>query len=113
MAEDVEGKYWETTVPSPWAMGAWPAPPNIPGPGPLAKTYTSIAVKNAIKAGFDGVEIHTMNCYLIDQFLQDVSNKQTDEYDGSIENCARFVLEIVDAVVKAVGEDRTAIRLSP
>ncbi|KIJ31867.1 hypothetical protein M422DRAFT_185310 [Sphaerobolus stellatus SS14] len=71
------------------------------------------AAENAIKAGFDGVEILATNGYLIDQFLQDVSNERTDEYGGSIENCARFALEIVDAVVKAVGEGRTAIRLSP
>ncbi|KAI0696527.1 putative NADPH2 dehydrogenase chain OYE2 [Cytidiella melzeri] len=69
---------------------------------------------NAVhKAGFDGVEIHGANSYLLDQFLQDVSNKRTDEYGGSIENRARFTLEIVDAVVKAVGAEKTAIRLSP
>ncbi|KAL1752254.1 hypothetical protein FB107DRAFT_250941 [Schizophyllum commune] len=71
------------------------------------------AASNAIKAGIDGVEIHGANGYLVDQFLQDVSNVRSDEYGGSIENRARFGLEVVDAVVKAVGAERTAIRLSP
>lgn len=60
-----------------------------------------------------GVEIHGANGYIIDQFLQDVANNRTDEYGGSVANRSRFGLEVVDAVVKAVGEERTAIRLSP
>ncbi|KAJ7067751.1 hypothetical protein B0H15DRAFT_787320 [Mycena belliarum] len=71
------------------------------------------AAKNAIVAGMDGVEIHNANGYLPDQFLQDVSNTRTDEYGGSIENRARFTLAVVDAVVAAIGAERTAIRLSP
>ncbi|KAH7083498.1 hypothetical protein BKA63DRAFT_154132 [Paraphoma chrysanthemicola] len=71
------------------------------------------AAKNALAAGFDGVELHGANGYLIDQFLQDVSNKRTDQYGGSIENRSRFALEAVQAVVDAVGADRTAIRFSP
>ncbi|KAL0953033.1 hypothetical protein HGRIS_007235 [Hohenbuehelia grisea] len=72
------------------------------------------AASNAVhQAGFDGVEIHGANGYLVDQFLQDVTNNRTDEYGGSIENRARFGLEVVAAVVKAVGAERTAIRLSP
>ncbi|KAI0779336.1 NADH:flavin oxidoreductase/NADH oxidase [Fomes fomentarius] len=72
------------------------------------------AASNAVHgAGFDGVEIHGANGYLVDGFLQDVSNKRTDEYGGSIENRARFALEVVDATVKAVGEKKSAIRLSP
>ncbi|KAF8187963.1 FMN-linked oxidoreductase [Mycena galopus ATCC 62051] len=69
--------------------------------------------KNAIQAGFDGVEIHSANGYLLDQFLQDVTNKRTDDYGGSIANRARFPLEVVDAVVGAIGVERTAIRFSP
>ncbi|PBK70133.1 FMN-linked oxidoreductase [Armillaria solidipes] len=68
---------------------------------------------NAIEAGFDGVEIHGANGYLLDQFTQDVSNHRTDEYGGSIENRARFSLEIIDAVVKAIGAERTGYRVSP
>ncbi|KDQ53954.1 hypothetical protein JAAARDRAFT_38938 [Jaapia argillacea MUCL 33604] len=71
------------------------------------------AAGNAVKAGFDGVEIHGANGYLIDQFLQDVVNERTDRYGGSIENRARFGLEVVEAVTKVVGAQRTAIRLSP
>ena len=75
-------------------------------------TYVT-AAKNAIRAGFDGVEVHGANGYLIDQFIQDVTNNRTDEYGGSVENRARFALEVVDAVVDAVGAERTGFRLSP
>jgi NADPH2 dehydrogenase len=71
------------------------------------------AARNAIAAGFDGVEIHAANGYLIDQFLQDVSNVRTDLYGGSIENRSRLAVEVVDAVAAAVGPERTGIRLSP
>ncbi len=71
------------------------------------------AARNAIEAGFDGVEIHGANGYLIDQFLRDGANKRTDEYGGTIENRVRFMTEVVDAVVAAIGADRTGIRLSP
>ena len=60
-----------------------------------------------------GVEIHGANGYIVDQFLQDVANNRTDEYGGSVANRSRFPLEVIDAVTKAVGEERTAIRLSP
>jgi len=76
--------------------------------------YFAEAAKNAIhKAGFDGVEIHGANGYLIEQFLKESSNRRTDAYGGSPENRARFALEVVDAVVKAVGPRKTGIRLSP
>ena len=71
------------------------------------------AARNAIAAGFDGDEIHSANGYLLDQFLRDGANQRTDEYGGSIENRMRFPLEVVDAVVAAVGADRTGIRVSP
>ncbi|KAI0064363.1 FMN-linked oxidoreductase [Artomyces pyxidatus] len=72
------------------------------------------AARNAVfKAGFDGVEVHGANGYLVDQFLQTNTNNRTDEYGGSIENRIRFPLEVVDAVVAAVGAKKTAIRLSP
>lgn len=66
-----------------------------------------------MKAGFDGVELHGANGYIIDQFLQDVCNKRTDEYGGSIENRARFGLEVIDSVAKAIGAKKLGIRLSP
>ena len=74
--------------------------------------YTK-AAKNAIEAGFDGVEIHAANGYLLDQFLQSVSNNRTDDYGGSVQNRLRFPLEVIDSVVKAVGAERTAVRVSP
>jgi len=73
----------------------------------------SKAARNAVKAGFDGVEIHGANGYLVDQFLQTVSNERTDEYGGSVENRVRFALEVINAIVEAIGAERTAIRISP
>jgi len=71
------------------------------------------AAKNAIEAGFDGVELHGANGYLLEQFLSPFSNVRTDEYGGSVENRARFVLEVAAGVAEAIGADRTGIRLSP
>ncbi|KAI0450523.1 putative N-ethylmaleimide reductase [Xylaria acuta] len=71
------------------------------------------AAENAIEAGFDGVEFHGANGYLIDQFTQDGCNKRTDEYGGSIENRSRFAVELVTAVSRAIGPQRVGIRLSP
>jgi NADPH2 dehydrogenase len=71
------------------------------------------AARKAIEAGFDGVEIHAANGYLIDQFLQDTCNQRTDEWGGSVENRSRFAVEVTKAVVEAVGAERTGIRLSP
>ncbi len=72
-----------------------------------------IAAKNALEAGFDGVELHGANGYLLEQFLSPVSNIRTDDYGGSIENRCRFVLEVVVAVADAIGKQNTGIRLSP
>lgn len=69
--------------------------------------------KNAIAAGFDGVEVHCANGYLLDEFLRDGSNKRTDEYGGSPENRARFPLAVVNAVAAAVGASRVGVRISP
>jgi N-ethylmaleimide reductase len=71
------------------------------------------AAENAKAAGFDGVEVHGANGYLLDQFLEDGSNKRTDAYGGSIENRARLLLEVVDAVVAVWGKGRVGVRLSP
>ncbi|XP_073119624.1 putative 12-oxophytodienoate reductase 11 [Henckelia pumila] len=72
-----------------------------------------LAAKNAIEAGFDGVEIHGANGYIIEQFLKDKVNDRTDIYGGSMENRARFALEIVEAVANEIGSNRVGIRLSP
>ncbi|KAF8190891.1 hypothetical protein BJ912DRAFT_316140 [Pholiota molesta] len=92
-------------------------------PAPRALTVPEIqqyvedfgrAAKNAVdEAGFDGVELHFANGYLVDQFLQDVSNQREDDYGGSVERRSRFALETVDRVVQAVGEERIGVRLSP
>lgn len=71
------------------------------------------ATKNALAAGFDGVEIHAANGYLLDQFLRDGSNKRTDNYGGSFENRTRLLLEVTQAVVDAAGADKVGIRISP
>jgi 2,4-dienoyl-CoA reductase-like NADH-dependent reductase (Old Yellow Enzyme family) len=69
--------------------------------------------ENAKAAGFDGVEIHGANGYLIDQFLQDSTNYRTDAYGGSIENRARFILEVTDAVISVWGADRVGMHIAP
>jgi N-ethylmaleimide reductase len=71
------------------------------------------SAKNAIAAGFDGVELHGANGYLIDQFLNPASNQRHDEYGGSIENRSRFAIEVAQQVAEAIGGERTGIRLSP
>lgn len=71
------------------------------------------AAKRAREAGFDGVEVHGANGYLIDQFLRDGANKRQDAYGGSLANRARFLFEVLDAVCAAIGSDRVGLRLSP
>lgn len=71
------------------------------------------AARNAIEAGFDGVEVHAANGYLIDQFLRDASNHRDDAYGGGIENRTRFLAEVVQAVVDAIGAERVGVRISP
>ncbi|SMO87378.1 alkene reductase [Fodinibius sediminis] len=71
------------------------------------------AAGNAIEAGFDGVQVHGANGYLVEQFLHDSINDRTDRYGGSIENRARFLFELLDAVIEEVGTERTSLRLSP
>lgn len=82
----------------------------IPG---IVDDYRRAALAAVNDAGFDGVEIHGANGYLIDQFLKTGSNQRTDAYGGSIENRARFLLEVTQAVAGAIGGSRTGIRLSP
>lgn len=81
----------------------------IPG---IVENYR-LAAQNAKAAGFDGVEIHAANGYLIDQFLEDGTNHRTDHYGGSIENRARFLIEIVEAVTTVWDADKVGVRLSP
>lgn len=94
----------------------------VPCPVPRAMSGDDIAATvedyrqaaaNAMAAGFDGVELHAGNGYLIDSFLRSSSNQRTDAYGGCVENRMRFALDVVDAVVGEVGAERTGIRLSP
>lgn len=93
-----------------------------PHPTPQAMTEADIkatiaeyaqAASNAVAAGFDGVELHSANGYLLEQFIRPNSNLRTDAYGGAIENRARFVLEVADAAIQAIGKDKVGIRLSP
>jgi N-ethylmaleimide reductase len=81
----------------------------IPG---IVEKYAQ-AARNALEAGFDGVEVHAANGYLIDQFLRDQTNKRADRYGGSIENRSRFLQEVIDAVIAVAGAERTGVRISP
>ncbi|MEO9529782.1 alkene reductase [Roseibium sp.] len=92
-------------TPTPRALEA----SEIPG---IVEDYRK-AAENANKAGFDGIEVHAANGYLIDQFLRDGSNKRDDAYGGPLENRARFLKEVMDAVVGVWGGDRVGVRLSP
>jgi N-ethylmaleimide reductase len=93
-----------------------------PNAAPVAMTELDIkstiseyaqAATNAVAAGFDGVELHGANGYLLEQFFRPTSNRRTDRYGGSIENRARFVVEVTKAVIEAIGNDKVGMRLSP
>ena len=97
-------------------------PANVPTAMPRALEIKELAgivddyvrgARNAMAAGFDFVEVHAANGYLLNQFLSPNSNQRTDAYGGSLENRARFVLEVIDAIVAAVGADKVGVRLSP
>src|SRR5262249_49879919 len=83
--------------------------PEIPG----VVAQFEEGARRSLAAGFDGVEIHGANGYLIDQFLRDGSNRRTDEYGGPVEQRARFLLEGTAAVIRAGGADRVGVRVSP
>jgi N-ethylmaleimide reductase len=114
-AEAFDGQIWKVDAAT--GLGEM-----VDSPTPRALTKSEIqdvvedyrnAARNAINAGFDGVEIHGANGYLVDQFLRTTSNTRTDEYGGSRQNRLRFLREVINAVVSEVGAERTAIRLAP
>ncbi|MBP2562550.1 2,4-dienoyl-CoA reductase-like NADH-dependent reductase (Old Yellow Enzyme family) [Neorhizobium galegae] len=100
---------WTYDGPKPSEMARPLAVVEMPG---LVADYVH-AARNAISAGFDGVQIHAANGMLLDQFLRNKSNLRTDEYGGSVENRIRLLREVTHAVADAVGADRTSVRLSP
>ena len=95
-----------------WTPGSPPRELTIAEIRNLVESFRS-AAERGIAAGFDGVELHSANGYLFDQFLQDGSNKRTDIYGGSFENRSRFLLEAVEAVISVWGSNRVAVRLGP
>ncbi|WP_298691938.1 alkene reductase [uncultured Sphingomonas sp.] len=117
VSSSVNPGYWEdpthlTSTPSGWVQ---PSPHRALETDEIAGIVEDYrrAAERARAAGFDGVELHGANGYLIDQFLQDGVNHRTDRYGGSIENRARLLLEIVEAVASVFGGDRVAVRIGP
>jgi N-ethylmaleimide reductase len=117
VSASVNAAYWNNpshlvSTPSGWVQPSPHRalePSEIPG---IVEDYRKAAL-HAQAAGFDGVELHAANGYLIDQFLQDGSNKRADEYGGSIENRSRFLFEVVNVLVAVWGGDRVAVRIGP
>jgi len=117
VSASVNPGYWQDPDKLISAPGGWVQPSphralaldEIPG---IIEDYRR-AAQRAKDAGFEGVELHSANGYLIDQFLQDNSNHRTDQYGGSIENRARLLLEIVSALVSVWGDNRVAVRIGP
>ncbi|MBT9372522.1 alkene reductase [Rhizobium sp. CSW-27] len=101
--EDGTGGFAETSTPRALELA------ELPG---IVEDFRK-AARGAVDAGFDGVEIHAANGYLLDQFMKDGANKREDAYGGSIENRIRLTLEVVDAIVREIGAGKTGIRLSP
>ncbi|GAB7540910.1 alkene reductase [Cupriavidus sp. CuC1] len=102
---DADGNGVWGEIPTPQAL-------TVEGIAQIVQDYRQ-AARNAIDAGMDGVEIHAGNGYLLDQFINSESNHRSDAYGGSIENRARLLLEVVDAVTAEIGADRVAVRLTP
>ena len=104
---DEEGNHYNWDQPS--------TPPRALSVSEIARVYSDYvrAAKNAIKAGFDYVEVHAGHGYLINQFLCDSVNLRTDDYGGSIENRCRFLFKLVETLVEAIGPNRLGVRLSP
>jgi N-ethylmaleimide reductase len=117
VSASVNPDYWNdpdklTSTPGGWVQPSPHRALKISEIAGIVEDYRQAAAR-AKQAGFDGVELHAANGYLIDQFLQNGSNKRTDRYGGSIENRARLLLEVVDAMTSVWGEDRVAVRIGP
>jgi N-ethylmaleimide reductase len=117
VSASVDPGYWLhpdhlVSIPGGWAQPSPHRALTIPEIDRIVQDYRRSA-QRAMDAGFEGVELHAANGYLIDQFLQDGSNKRTDEYGGSMENRSRFLFQILTALIAVWGEERVAVRLGP
>ena len=117
VSASVNSAYWANpnhlvSIPSGWVQPAPHRALTVPEIAGIVADYRH-AAERAMDAGFQGVELHAANGYLVDQFLQNGSNHRTDEYGGSIENRTRFLAEVVTAMISVWGADRVAVRLGP
>ena len=117
VSASVDPQYWQNpnhlvSIPGGWVQPSPHRALSVTEIGAIVHDYRR-AAERAMDAGFDGVELHAANGYLVDQFLQDGSNKRTDEYGGSIGNRTRLLLEIVQVLVSVWGADRVAVRIGP
>src|ERR1700733_14719026 len=117
VSASVDPSYWQNadhlvSIPSGWVQPSPHRALTVAEIAGIVADYRRAAIR-AQEAGFEGVELHAANGYLIDQFLQDGSNKRTDEYGGSIENRARLLFEVMAALVSVWGGDRVAVRIGP
>jgi N-ethylmaleimide reductase len=117
VSASVNPAYWQhpghlVSIPGGWVQPSPHRALAVPEIAGIVADYRR-AAERAMDAGFEGVELHAANGYLVDQFLQDGSNKRTDEYGGSIENRTRFLSEIVTALIGVWGADRVAVRIGP
>ena len=117
VSASVDPSYWQhpshlVSIPGGWVHPSPHRALTIPEIASIVEDFRR-AAQRAMDAGFEGVELHAANGYLIDQFLQDGSNKRTDDYGGSIENRARLLFEVVASLKSVWGPDRVAVRLAP
>ncbi len=117
VSASVNPAYWQdpshlVSTPSGWVQPSPHRALTVAEIKGIVKDYRR-AAERAMEAGFEGVELHAANGYLVDQFLQDGSNRRTDEYGGSIENRTRFLLEVVKAMISVWGGDRVGVRIGP
>jgi len=117
VSASVNVEYWQhpshlVSIPGGWVQPSPHRALSVPEIADIIQDYRR-AAERAMDAGFDGVELHAANGYLVDQFLQNGSNRRTDEYGGSLENRIRFLSEIVSALISVWGAGRVAVRIGP
>jgi len=117
VSASVDSGYWQhpshlVSIPNGWVQPSPHRALSVSEIGAIVQDYRR-AAERAMDSGFEGVELHAANGYLVDQFLQDGSNKRTDEYGGSIENRGRFLFQILAALISVWGAGRVAVRLGP